>query len=99
MYKDNKSMDSPSAHPGLAMTSVLRKLLLELVELVLDLPALFISEGFLLLAVLQLLLEVLDRLLGILCVEFLLNFNLVAGSIVDLLDFLVAAALLLLSLH
>merc|ERR1712151_480653 len=68
---------------GLHNASILQKLLLELVELVLELPALLVCQSLLLLSVFQLFLDVLDGLLGILCAKRRLDFDLVASSVVD----------------
>mmetsp|Transcript_9350 Transcript_9350/g.21219 ORF Transcript_9350/g.21219 Transcript_9350/m.21219 type:complete len:1082 (+) Transcript_9350:301-3546(+) len=77
------------------------ELLLELVDLVLQLPHLLVGEGLLLLAVLQLLLDILDGLLGILGAQGLLRLHvdLVAGAVVYLIRSLVALLLVLVLLH
>mmetsp|Transcript_70157 Transcript_70157/g.146772 ORF Transcript_70157/g.146772 Transcript_70157/m.146772 type:complete len:654 (-) Transcript_70157:1258-3219(-) len=75
--------------------------LLELVELVLDLPALLVGQGLLLLAILELLLEVLDLLLLVLVGHggALADLDLVASTIVDLVGALVALVLAIVDLH
>merc|ERR1719464_1435901 len=78
------------------LTSLLGELLLQLGKLVLDLPQLLLGESLFLFAVLQLLLKILDRLLGVLRAEchVLLDVDLVAGAVVDVLLDLVAGVLL-----